>query len=443
MKNRLFKNKHTNFICALFSVLITLLSLMPMISSTYVYASDNEFEGPIYSNIYYFTDYEGSKYYCRDFLNDYIDLYKYQNPNFGEFFYEYVKYDYEKYMYYNNYYNVDIAEDNSLVIVEYSGQFYNLITSGNYTVYECEEIYCDFFNKLSEAFENLKRRGCTVVFICDTDEERFSDYAGFLDYVDMHINTDKLYLFMTSVIYLAENSGYAPTFFLSEWFHYDNYIRDWFFPYYMRMYQIPNDPYSPYDYYFIDNLQNKLEADNIQLILQEGGILTDWVSGKTLNIIGASNDYYLQEFLNYKTEGFFPMGWAFPDNFKYFLEFFSDLYKLYAGQAGDFFMYGMSLSEFEFEAMTSNCDYSLDIFHCNTGRNFLNDHYYNEGTEVYEDETNIQKIFYSLLFETDWTEYNNWTGICDISYKATFIGDGWMTGHNDPECWKLNYFGEF
>lgn len=50
--------------------------------------------------------------------------------------------------------------------------------------------------------------GCKIMFICGTDETKFVYENEFLEYVDIHINTDTLTTFLESIIYRwQENCG--------------------------------------------------------------------------------------------------------------------------------------------------------------------------------------------------------------------------------------------
>lgn len=63
-----------------------------------------------------------------------------------------------------------------------------------------------FTSILESFFQKLKTNGCEIMFICNTDEERFKNNNDFLDYVDVHINTDLFFIFMTNVFNRITNS---------------------------------------------------------------------------------------------------------------------------------------------------------------------------------------------------------------------------------------------
>ena len=49
-------------------------------------------------------------------------------------------------------------------------------------------------------FQSVKDENCRTMFICGTDEARFNDDTEFLDYVDVHSNTDLTTPFMYNIL---------------------------------------------------------------------------------------------------------------------------------------------------------------------------------------------------------------------------------------------------
>lgn len=70
-----------------------------------------------------------------------------------------------------------------------------------------------FTTTLDSLFSSLKSRNCKIMFICATDEALFNDaeHTAFLTNVDIHVNTDKWYLFYSNVFYdiCQESAGGA------------------------------------------------------------------------------------------------------------------------------------------------------------------------------------------------------------------------------------------
>ncbi len=96
---------------------------------------------------------------------------------------------------------------------------------------------CSLYN----VFENFKGNDCKIMFICGTDELRFYNQNDFLEFVDIHINTDLLTIFLSSIFYKVQ-SDYNDTkiqnatFFIDAYFS-DNvqngYLSCWFFKDYL------------------------------------------------------------------------------------------------------------------------------------------------------------------------------------------------------------------
>ena len=55
-------------------------------------------------------------------------------------------------------------------------------------------------DSLLNFFQSVKDENCRTMFICETDETWFNDATDFLDYVDVHINTDLITPFMYNIL---------------------------------------------------------------------------------------------------------------------------------------------------------------------------------------------------------------------------------------------------
>lgn len=85
--------------------------------------------------------------------------------------------------------------NNAYVIVEI-----NKMIPGN-TFSDTNETW---FNQLRDLFREMKSNGCNIMFVCGTEETLFEDCTDFLDYVDIHVNTDTFSLFLIN-IFLERN----------------------------------------------------------------------------------------------------------------------------------------------------------------------------------------------------------------------------------------------
>ncbi len=99
---------------------------------------------------------------------------------------------------------------------------------------------------LTGIFSTMKQNNCEIMFICGTDESRFQRYGfnSFLDYVDVHVNTDIWQMFISNIFYLACNGSpeyqiYNTTFILDASFSMDvgmDWDNNWFIREYFRTY---------------------------------------------------------------------------------------------------------------------------------------------------------------------------------------------------------------
>lgn len=94
---------------------------------------------------------------------------------------------------------------------------------------------------LYNVFNCFKNNGCKIMFICGTEELKFYKQNDFLDFVDIHINTDLLTVFLSSLFYKVEND-YGDTKFENVTFFIDTYFSEhveegylscWFFKDYL------------------------------------------------------------------------------------------------------------------------------------------------------------------------------------------------------------------
>lgn len=97
------------------------------------------------------------------------------------------------------------------------------------------------FTLLYNVFEYFKGKDCKIMFICGTEELKFYKQNGFLDFVDIHINTDLLTVFLSSIFYKVQ-SDYGDTkfervtFFIDAYFSEhveEGYLSCWFFKDYL------------------------------------------------------------------------------------------------------------------------------------------------------------------------------------------------------------------
>ncbi len=147
----------------------------------------------------------------------------------------------------SQYYEFMYGINNAYVIVEI-----NKFISGN-TFSDTNTV---FFNLLSSLFYEMKSNGCKIMFVCGTEEALFENCTDFLDYVDIHVNTDIFSMFLINIFLRAEyDCGTAQlencTFLLDDSFYSsssdfnNSFIANWLIPYLKRVY---NSEYQAPDF---------------------------------------------------------------------------------------------------------------------------------------------------------------------------------------------------
>ena len=91
--------------------------------------------------------------------------------------------------------NISSIADNSFVVVDIQKRFDVYIAQhANPNQFE------DPFVNLENAFSTLKTNNCKIMFIDGTDEDTYQNSLSFLDYVDVHVNLDFMYMFVKGII---------------------------------------------------------------------------------------------------------------------------------------------------------------------------------------------------------------------------------------------------
>lgn len=96
---------------------------------------------------------------------------------------------------------------------------------------------------LYDVFNYFDENNCKIMFVCGTDESRFYNQNDFLNFVDIHINTDLFTTFFTNFFVDVQSAYGEPeisyvTFFIDSYLSEDienGYLSSWFFKnYFMR-----------------------------------------------------------------------------------------------------------------------------------------------------------------------------------------------------------------
>ena len=296
---------------------------------------------------------------------------------------------------------------------------------------EIENNVIDYNDLLEDIFYDLKSSNCTNMFICSTDECWFSHYSGFLDYVDIHINTDILSVFTYNLLRVVFEDYNLPgsTFIIdadfsngilngveNTWF-----LRWYFFPC-LRLLLVRED--NNFD----------ISLSNAEIINEYGLKIychsaEDWDTYYQLQAYREHNGAYEMQLVPVLTEmifqsnnedmflveGFYPKP-GFNDTWlDYMIEYFEE----YGQEPANIFIYGDPI----LPVIISPSPLPINSAIASTG--------------------NIPYIISMFLTDNDLTEFNSYDGRCIISYKDIPDGDGWLEQLDAlPEESELNEYFE-
>ncbi len=423
---------------ALFSALLIALScLMPAFGgfAAYAYDSSGPRPDPIineYENIYYLSDTAESKYYYENYLTDFAEDYASIYEDFGYAYYYNIN---DSFTYHNNAFEFFVWCElltynvrNSLVFLECNSEFVrefcDAATIEDYR-FELEVA----FSALEEYFRELKDNGCRIILLLNYDEHKFYgedyDYRGFLDYVDVYVDFDMLYvLFATLVGEFEEDSSEPYTLFLDFEFSSIWFLRNYVIPHYNVAYEVylqsmdlfEKEKYNEIDYkdrerfyadssYFFEDL---VERDIVQVIVMyDDGRFMDLASGRIFSV-----DYIrLEEIIQFnKVAAFGSYGNVMFNSWIYAMSYLG-------GRSGftlTAYVYDCPSSELlRYEAEI------LDLVSCPSGRWYLD----NYTDEDYLDDVLIVQLMYDSIFVRDLSYYSNRDSRCSIRHK-TIYGSG-------------------
>ena len=267
------------------------------------------------------------------------------------------------------------------------------------------------FNLFQSMFSSMKGNGCEIMFIFGTEEERWAEYNDFLDYVDIHINTDILYLFLGNVftdmkeesedwrlkdvafIFDAGLTSHPEGSSVQEGWFFSN----WFIPYIKQVYK---EEFSGGEY------AEEVFEDNRILCHVQGNIYYDAVYDTEITFTAESMAEQLSGYI------LCPIGYYPAEN-----------------------DYGWLL---EMENLRDALWEYFPIYVYNTGSRVP---LWGEAIYTSGQFNSIREIIEEFVNGEDMGDYDNWTGRCDITHFPMEISeDGWMSmpSHDSPfpNCWK-------
>ncbi len=419
--------KFRTILTAVFTaIVLALTSLVPVFKGV-AFASDApaEPEPPtiIYEELYYFSDNQKCANRYNDYILDYIAEYNYcYDANMTGHLIDWSCYgnpddSYNCVMqYFMDYYDFSNIT-NSLVIFELT----------NDKTLKCLLGYPDDPNGmggeniLNALFEMLKNKGCKIMFITDVEEAVFITRRSFLKYVDIHINTDLFINFLSNLFFRIINDGRIDncTFIFDmslsagaeSSFGYDMPTL-WFFESFIVPYlkAIYFEELADVNYEFYPVLKN----NRIEFLFYLGnGNFFDAVECYTF-----SADYNESTFDWYMSnENVFAVGtsWYGKDVLKEFINIIQNAAYNY-GYNPQFFIYNENGYELEIDSYFVLREGGGNL------RNF---------------ENLLPPIIYDFIMGGDLSVYDNWTGLCEVTYKPVTYGeDGWLIdfGWDEENC---------
>ncbi len=264
-------------------------------------------------------------------------------------------------------------------------------------------------DKLRGIFYTMKTNNCEIMFICGTDEMRFFTHNDFLDYVDIHINTDQLTVFIANILYRAVNECrdqkiFGCTFLIDLSFSQNieqGYSKSWFFKYYFIKYIRA---------VYKDEIQRQgfsnarvLHDNGIKIICHLGGNrFFDAVKGREYYCYDYT-EFYQSYLIN---ERIYAIGatWMGEDYSQEWIWFLNDLQN-YVQNYFPIFIFNSN-------------EYSMI--------EYLAPNVYMAGQRI-NNYPLILTIMQEFLNGQDLSNYDNWSGRCVITHKAIFQGPGgWM-----------------
>ncbi len=137
-------------------------------------------------DLYYFSDSANLKYV--EILEEVCNYYESESQT--EIYFEpfiYFPDQFEDRFFESNF--LDNITSDSLVILDIRNSIKPMPNDGD-----------SWADSLLNFFKAVKNEDCRTMFICGTDEARFNDATDFLDYVDVHINTDLITPFIYNIL---------------------------------------------------------------------------------------------------------------------------------------------------------------------------------------------------------------------------------------------------
>lgn len=388
------KNFKTRLIAVITVALLALSLILP-----FIYANKTVNVSANTSEIYYFSDNEDSNKYAQ-FIRD--------NTTRKLTLYNLIKFNDANTL--NNYLNDIKIDGNSHVILELRET----------------EIDSSFDTALKNWFSGLKYNKCKTMFICDTSEERFVTGTSFLNYVDIHVNTDTFLPFFDNAMRRIEQKEPSDTSAvegtemielnnrkiifdknLSKGFdNINSFMKELVLPYLIENFRI--DIYSDYSAIMTTCIER-----NVHLYFSTDSDYVDITTDEHFHIDEICEDAYA-------------MGSV------------GDIYDLHRW-LNDIINYEIPLFQYDgVGADLSGYEFTNKLYYCGDSA-FFERAEFSTGEDRDNYRFTMADILIDFIYDGDLTVYDNWEGVCAVTSKPLFPGkDGWIDGTRALDCYQKN-----
>lgn len=386
-------------------IMTIVLSMLLMISGFFAmpFKKASAVESPLGNDVYYYSDNPASVALRQRILSEgNVDSVNLTYQSTRDTFSAWLNVFYEQ----NAYQNIE----DSYVIFEVT--YYEYFEKDYWQEFQTnEDTYVDFTEILDTIFTTMQDNGCKIMFICGVSEAYFNTRNAFLDEVDIHINTDLFFIFMTSILYdVVEDCNTMRisncTFLIDKMLSYNiqmGYKSNRVFRDYLML-LIRHAYKEDIQAHDMPNYQVLLEK-NIRFVCElEEGDYFDAVMG---DLIGEwDNDNYVTFYEEYiRNEHMYAIGSTHGSSNATQGEEWANFIAVFQTSINEYFpIYIYNPMQYTFDEVDTP-------------------YFYQGGTR--------SSLFFTVMedFLTDepLEEYNNWTGRCQITFMDIAMGyGGWM-----------------
>ena len=272
---------------------------------------------------------------------------------------------------------------------------------------------------LNTIFSTLQENNCRIMFISGTDEALYApDYNYFLEYVDVHVNVDIWYTFMSTIFYKAylengQQSLHNITFILDR--NLSNEIED-IQSLSNTLIISNNEPFK--NYWFINNyIITYLCKQYAEEIRQNNWTYLDLLNETNIKIICHMNE---NTFYDVTANERIVIDEIDTNDLcgRLFNEY------IYAiGYADSGYSYSANWLDL-IQTIKNDCDLSFPVYLFNPLA-YTFDSYNSLFTAGAP--TDIYPVMLAFLQNMNMSSYNNWSGLCLVTHKALNFGpNGWL-----------------